>query len=92
MKETSKNQLNYIFNSTKGLILLVAIAMIGVVAAVWGMLSGPMAEKFGVREVVVRLLGMDMVEFNAKGASSFSITRSRWRWLLSKFTSSHQPA
>ncbi len=35
-----KTRFNYLFNSTKGLIL-VAIAMVGIVTAVWGMLSGP---------------------------------------------------
>ena len=50
----------YLFRSTKGLIL-VAIAMISLVTAVFGMLSGPMAE-FGVRDVVVRLLHMQLIE------------------------------
>ena len=60
-----KARLGYLFGSTKGLIL-VAIAMIAVVTAVWGMLSGPMAE-LGVREVVVKLLGMDMVQAEREG-------------------------
>ena len=60
-----KTRFNYLFGSTKGLIL-VAIAMIAIVAAVWGMLSGPMAE-MGVREVVVKLLGMDMVQAEREG-------------------------
>ena len=60
-----KERFNYLFNSTKGLIL-VAIAMVAIVTAVWGMLSGPMAE-LGVREVVVRLLGMDMVQAEREG-------------------------
>ncbi|MEW6404260.1 MAG: hypothetical protein AB1649_20880 [Chloroflexota bacterium] len=60
-----KTRFDYLFNSTKGLIL-VAIAVIGVVAAVWGMLSGPMAE-MGVREVVIKLLGMDMVQAEREG-------------------------
>jgi hypothetical protein len=60
-----KDRFNYLFNSTKGLIL-VAIAMIGLVAAVWGMLSGPMAE-MGVREVVIKLLGMDIVQAEREG-------------------------
>ncbi|MBN2147738.1 MAG: hypothetical protein JW726_10135 [Anaerolineales bacterium] len=60
-----KNRFNYLFSSTKGLIL-VAIAMIAMVTAVWGMLSGPMAE-WGVREVVVKLLGMDMVQAEREG-------------------------
>ena len=60
-----KDRFNYLFGSTKGLIL-VAIAMTAVVTAVWGMLSGPMAE-FGVRDVVVRLLGMEMVPAEREG-------------------------
>ncbi len=60
-----KARLGYLFGSTKGLIL-VAIAMIAVVTAVWGMLSGPLAE-LGVREVVVRLLGMDLVQAEREG-------------------------
>ncbi|MEW5872826.1 MAG: hypothetical protein AB1894_26440 [Chloroflexota bacterium] len=60
-----KDRFNYLFGSTKGLIL-VAIAMIAVVTAVWGMLSGPMAE-LGVRDFVVKLLGMDMVPAEREG-------------------------
>jgi hypothetical protein len=60
-----KTRFNYLFNSTKGLIL-VAIAMIAVVTAVWGMLSGPMAE-MGVREVVIKLLGMDIIQSEREG-------------------------
>ena len=60
-----KTRFNYLFGSTKGLIL-VAIAMIAIVAAIWGMLSGPMAE-MGVREVVVKALGMDMVQAEREG-------------------------
>jgi len=56
---------NYLFNSTKGLILL-AIAMVALVTAIWGMLSGPMAE-IGVREVVVKALGMDLVQAEREG-------------------------
>ncbi len=44
---------NYLFRSTKGLIL-VAIAMIALATAFFGMLSGPLAE-FGVRDFVVRM-------------------------------------
>jgi len=64
MQAISK-RFNYLFNSTKGLIL-VAIAMVALVTAVWGMLSGPMAE-MGVREVVVRVLGMDLVQAEREG-------------------------
>lgn len=60
-----KDRFNYLFNSTKGLIL-VAIAMIAVVAAVWGTLSGPMAE-MGVSKVVIKLLGMDIVQAEREG-------------------------
>lgn len=60
-----QTRFNYLFNSTKGLIL-VAVAMIGMVTAVWGMLSGPMAE-MGVREVVVRALGMQLVQAEREG-------------------------
>lgn len=60
-----KDRFIYLFNSTKGLIL-VAVAMIALTTAVWGMLSGPMAE-MGVREVVVKLFGMDMVQAEREG-------------------------
>ena len=56
---------NYLFRSTRGL-ALVAIAMISLVTAVWGMLSGPMAE-FGIREIVVRMFGMRMIEAEREG-------------------------
>ncbi len=52
------NRTSYFFTSTKGLIL-VAIVLISVTTAIFGMLSGPMAE-WGVKEVVVRLLRMDL--------------------------------
>jgi uncharacterized membrane protein YfcA len=53
-----KQRWNYLFRSTKGLVL-VAIALISLVTAVFGMLSGPMAE-FGVRDIVVDTLGMQL--------------------------------
>lgn len=53
-----RQRYEYLFRSTKGLIL-VAIALISLVTAIWGMLSGPMME-WGVRDVVVRLFGMDL--------------------------------
>jgi len=43
---------NFLFRSTQGLVVT-AIAMISLVTAISGMLSGPMAE-LGVRDVVVR--------------------------------------
>ena len=60
-----KDRFNYLFNSTKGLIL-VAIAMIAIETAIFGMVSGPMAE-FGVRDVIVRTLGMKLVEAEREG-------------------------
>ncbi len=60
-----KERFQYLFNSTKGLIL-VAIAMVGIVTAIWGMLSGPMAE-IGVREVVIKLFGMKIVQAEREG-------------------------
>lgn len=56
---------NYLFRSTNGLIL-VAIALISLVTAVFGTLSGPMAE-WGIREVTIRLLGMRLVEAEREG-------------------------
>lgn len=55
----------YLFQSTNGLVL-VAIAMIAIVTAVWGMLSGPMAER-GVRDIVVRWTGMKLVPAEREG-------------------------
>lgn len=64
-----KDRLNYLFNTTKGLIL-VAIAMIAMETALFGMLSGPMAE-FGVRDVVVRLFRMDLAPAEREGRIIF---------------------
>jgi len=47
---------NFLFRSTKGLIL-VAIGLILIVTVIWGMLSGPLAD-LGIRDFVVRLTGM----------------------------------
>ena len=63
--EAFTKRLKYLFGSTKGLIL-VAITMIGLETAIWGMLSGPMAE-IGVRDFVVKTLGMDMVQAEREG-------------------------
>lgn len=60
-----KARLSYLFGSTTGLIL-VAIAMIAIETAVFATLSGPMAE-YGVRDVIVRLLGMDLVPAEREG-------------------------
>lgn len=60
-----KARYNFLFRSTKGLIL-VAIALIALVTGIWGMISGPMAE-FGVRDLVIRTFGMDIVEVEREG-------------------------
>jgi hypothetical protein len=60
-----RSRFNYLFASTKGLILA-AIAMIALETAVWGMLSGPMAE-IGVREIVIQTFGMDIVQAEREG-------------------------
>lgn len=60
-----KDRYRYFFLSTKGL-ALVSIALISLVAAVFGMLSGPMAE-WGVSDVVIRTLGMKMVPAEREG-------------------------
>jgi len=45
---------------------LVAIAVVSIITAIWGMLSGPMVE-WGVKDVVVRLLGMRLIEAEREG-------------------------
>jgi hypothetical protein len=57
--QTITNRYIYLFRSTRGL-ALVAIAMISITTAVFGMLSGPMAD-LGVRDVIVRTTGMQLV-------------------------------
>ncbi len=60
-----KKRFEYLCQSTKGL-ALVAIALISLVTAVWGMLSGPMVE-WGVKDITVRLLGMDLLQAEREG-------------------------
>jgi MFS family permease len=59
------DRFDYLFRSTKGLVL-VGIAMVALVTAFFGMLSGPMAE-FGIKEIMVRTLGLDLVEAEREG-------------------------
>ncbi|OQA43808.1 MAG: hypothetical protein BWY52_01767 [Chloroflexi bacterium ADurb.Bin325] len=56
---------NYLFRSTKGLIL-VAIALISLVTALWGMLSGPLKE-WGISAVAAQIYGMKFVEAEREG-------------------------
>jgi hypothetical protein len=60
-----KYRFSYLFGSTRGL-TLVAIAVVSMITAVWGMLSGPMVE-WGVKDVTVRLLNMEMVQAQREG-------------------------
>ncbi len=60
-----KSRLAYLFGTTKGLIL-VAIAMIAMETALFGMLSGPMAE-MGVRDIVIRIFGMRLLPGEREG-------------------------
>jgi hypothetical protein len=60
-----QQRFEFLFRSTKGLIL-VAIAMIALAAAFFGMLSGPMAE-FGVRDFWVRTFGLDLQAAEREG-------------------------
>ncbi len=60
-----KSRFKYLFGTTKGLIL-VAIALIAIETALFGMLSGPMAE-LGVRDIVVRVFGMRLLPNEREG-------------------------
>ncbi len=56
---------NYLFRSTRGL-TLVAIAMVALVTAIWGTLSGPMVE-WGIRDITVKTLGMELTQADREG-------------------------
>ena len=58
-------RITYLFTSTRGL-ALVGIAAVALVTAIWGTLSGPMVE-WGVRDITVKLLGMDLVQAEREG-------------------------
>jgi hypothetical protein len=60
-----RERFDYLFRSTRGL-TLVAIAVVSVMTALWGMLSGPMVE-WGIRDVVVQLFGMQLVQAEREG-------------------------
>ncbi|MHB8928138.1 MAG: hypothetical protein ACYC9Q_10870 [Bacillota bacterium] len=59
------DRLNYLFKSTKGLVLT-AVGLVGLVTAVFGMLSGP-ASEWGLKDFIVRTLGMRLVEAEREG-------------------------
>lgn len=60
-----KDRFEYLFRSTRGL-TLVAIAVVSLITAIFGTLSGPMVE-WGIRDVTVRLLGMELVQAAREG-------------------------
>ncbi len=60
-----RDRLDYLFRSTRGL-TLVAIAVVSLITAIFGTLSGPMVE-WGIRDVVVRLLKMELVPAAREG-------------------------
>jgi hypothetical protein len=60
-----KKRFDYLFSSTRGL-ALVAIAVVALVTAIWGTLSGPMVE-WGVRDITVNVLNMDLVQAEREG-------------------------
>lgn len=60
-----KKRFVYLFSTTKGLILT-AIAVVSVITALFGMLSGPMAD-WGIKDVIVRILKMNLVEAEREG-------------------------
>lgn len=62
---SSPSRLRYLFTSTRGLVLL-AIGLVALVTAIWSTLSGPMVE-WGVKDFVVRTLGMRLVEAEREG-------------------------
>jgi MFS family permease len=55
----------YLLRSTKGLTLM-AVGIVSLVVAIWGLLSGPMVE-WGVRDFVVEFLGMKLLPFEREG-------------------------
>ncbi|MBN2117288.1 MAG: hypothetical protein JW730_11990 [Anaerolineales bacterium] len=60
-----KVRLDYLFRSTRGL-TLVAIAVVSIITAIFGTLSGPMVE-WGIKDITVRLLGMKLIETEREG-------------------------
>lgn len=59
------SRLKYLFTHTNGLMLM-AIAIVSLIAAVWGTLSGPMVE-WGVKDITVNLTNMDLVQAEREG-------------------------
>jgi len=64
MQAISK-RFDYLLRSTRGLTLL-AIAVVSIITAIWGTLSGPMVE-WGVKDITVQVLGMKLSEVEREG-------------------------
>ena len=75
MASKARERLRYLFTTTKGLTLM-AIAFIGLIAAIWGTLSGPMVE-WGVRDITVDLLNMDLNQAEREGQIGRASCRER---------------
>ena len=60
-----KARLDYLFGSTRGLVL-VAVGLVSLVTALWGTLSGP-ASDWGIKAAVVKALGLRLVEAEREG-------------------------
>ena len=60
-----KDRFNYLFTSTKGLIL-VAIALCALISAFFGSLSGPM-DDMGVKAIMVNTFNIDLVDADREG-------------------------
>lgn len=58
-------RLDFLFRSTRGLTLL-AIAVVSIITAIFGTLSGPMVE-WGVRDITVKVLGLKLIEAEREG-------------------------
>lgn len=63
--QSIKARFNYLFQSTRGL-ALVAIGLIALIAAIWGTLSGPLAE-LGVKDITIQVLGMRITQAEREG-------------------------
>ena len=63
--EALKQRWHYLFHSTKGL-ALVNIALISLVTAFFGMLSGPMQE-FGISAWIIKTFSLVMIEAEREG-------------------------
>ena len=62
---SSVKRSDYLFRSTRGL-TLVAIAVVSLITAIFGTLSGPMVE-WGIKDITVNLLGLKLIQAEREG-------------------------